>query len=174
MAGCEMQNAKWIAIAAMAENRVIGCQGKIPWHIKEELQFFKKTTLGHVLVMGRKTFESIGRALPGRTTWVLTRSTWTHPEIQVCRSLDEVTAEPGQTIFVAGGGEVYAQALARCDELILTVVRGKPDGEVYFPAFEDGFIRSEKLVEHLEFETWRWLQATRVASSLSDLGLKLA
>lgn len=158
-----MRNAKWVTIAAMAENRVIGAQGKIPWHIKEELQFFKKTTLGHVLVMGRKTFESIGRALPGRITWVLTRSEWTHPEVKVCRSLDEVTASPEQKIFIAGGGEIYAQALAQCEELILTVILGKPEGDVYFPTFEDRFIRSEKLAEHPEFETWRWLQATRVA-----------
>jgi dihydrofolate reductase len=153
---CEMRNAKWIAIAAMAENRVIGCQGKIPWHIKEELQFFKKTTLGHVLVMGRKTFESIGRALPGRTTWVLTRSDWTHPEVQVCRSLDEVTNELGQPIFVAGGGEIYRVGLSRCAELILTVVKGAPEGDVFFPEFEAEFVRTEKLAEHAQFETWLW------------------
>ena len=90
------------AIAAMSENRVIGRGKEIPWHIPEDFKWFKETTMGHVLVMGRLTFESIGKALPGRETLVLSRGNFSHPDVSVIRSLDEVDAHlEGRECFIA-------------------------------------------------------------------------
>ena len=92
------------AIAAMSLNRVIGNGLEIPWHLPEDFKWFKQTTMGQVLVMGRRTFDSIGRALPGRETMVLTRGDFSHPDVTVIRSLDEVAPRlKGRTAFIAGG-----------------------------------------------------------------------
>src|SRR5256884_2246730 len=111
------------AIAAMSENRVIGRGNQIPWHLPEDFEWFKKTTTGNVIVMGRKTFESIGRPLPNRTTIVLSRSGFSYPGVRTVKSLDEITpsAEPGE-VFICGGADVYRQALPLCSELYLTLV----------------------------------------------------
>ena len=91
----------------MARNRVIGHGPEIPWHLPEDFKWFKATTMGQVLVMGRRTFESIGRALPGRKTLVLTRGDFSHPDVTVIRSLDEIAAHlDGRTCFIAGGAQV--------------------------------------------------------------------
>ncbi len=138
------------AIAAMSLNRVIGKGLEIPWHIPEDFKWFKETTMGQVLVMGRRTFDSIGRALPGRETMVLTRGNFTHPEVTVIQSLDEVAPLlEGRTAFVAGGAQIYEQALPFCSDLFLTIVQHEVGGDVFFPAFEDNFeevsvLRAEK------------------------------
>ncbi len=128
--------------AAIAKNGVIGKEGKLPWHLPEDLKRFKKLTLGHVLVMGRKTFDSIGRPLPGRTTVVMTRQAdWeppSGPSPMVLRagSLDEALAKAGAIdpeVFVVGGGEVYAEALPRADAMVLTWVDAEPEGDAFFP-----------------------------------------
>jgi len=106
------------AIAAMSLNRVIGKGLEIPWHIPEDFKWFKEMTMGQVLVMGRRTFDSIGRALPGRETMVLTRGNFIHPEVTVIQSLDEVAPLlAGRTAFVAGGAQIYEQALPFCSDL---------------------------------------------------------
>lgn len=128
------------AIAAMSLNRVIGKGLEIPWYIPEDFKWFKETTMGHVLVMGRRTFDSIGRALPGRETMVLTRGNFIHPEVTVIQSLDEVAPLlEGRTAFVAGGAQIYEQALPFCSDLFLTIVQHEVEGDVFFPAFEDNF-----------------------------------
>ena len=103
------------AIAAMSLNRVIGsAPTRIPWHLPKDFEWFKQTTMGHVLVMGRKTFESIGRPLPGREMIVLTRSAEPIPGVRTIGDLDALDQENdfgGRTIFICGGAEVYAQAL---------------------------------------------------------------
>ncbi len=103
-----------IAIAAMSENRVIGAGGKIPWHVSEDMKFFKRTTLGHVVLMGRKTYESMGKPLPGRENWVVSRS-GEIPGVRMIRDLGEIT-EPtdGRKLFVIGGSQIYEQLLPRC------------------------------------------------------------
>ncbi|MDR2429334.1 MAG: dihydrofolate reductase [Puniceicoccales bacterium] len=134
------------AIAAMAENRVIGRNGALPWHLPEDFRFFKATTMGGVLVMGRKTFESIGRALPGRTTVVLSRQPeLVVPEgVVVAREWGEVWGVgPGRKLFLAGGAELFAQALSWCAGLYLTVVRGALPGDTFFPSFESLFDAGE-------------------------------
>ena len=140
------------AIAAMSENRVIGRGKEIPWHIPEDFKWFKETTMGHVLVMGRRTFESIGKALPGRETMVLTRGEFSHPDVTVIRSLDEVAPRlEGRDGFIAGGAQVYEQALPRCSELFLTLVKREVEGDVFFPEFENYFEEVEVLREEAEF-----------------------
>ena len=123
-----------VAIAAVSENRVIGAGNRIPWHLPEDFRFFKATTMGHVLVMGRKTFESIGRPLPGRETIVLSRSGFAHPGVQTIPSLLDLPAFSGERrVFICGGAEIYRQTLPLCSELYLTHVRRTVDGDAVFP-----------------------------------------
>jgi dihydrofolate reductase len=140
------------AIAAMSLNRVIGNGLKIPWHLPEDFKWFKETTMGEVLVMGRRTFESIGRTLPGRETMVLTRGDFSHPEVTVIRSLDEVAPRlNGRTCFIAGGAQIYEQALPRCSDLWLTIVQREVEGDVFFPEFENQFEEVAVLRAEAEF-----------------------
>ncbi len=128
------------AIAAMSLNRVIGAGNQIPWRLPEDFQWFKQTTMGHVLVMGRKTFESIGKPLPGRETIVLSRSGWSQPGVRTVAGLDEVAPLAlGREVFICGGAEIYQQALPLCAELFLTVVKREVAGDAFFPAFEAQF-----------------------------------
>ena len=129
-------------VAALADNGVIGDRGAIPWHLPEDLAHFKATTLGHTLVMGRATWDSIGRPLPGRTTVVLTRDPAWHAEgALVAHDLDEAlslaAARPGDTMVV-GGGEVYAQAMPVATHQVLTLVHLTPDGDARYPAYDAG------------------------------------
>lgn len=153
------------AIAAMASNRVIGRGSAIPWHLPEDFRWFKRTTMGHVLVMGRRTFESIGRPLPGRTTLVLSRSGWSYPGLRVVPSLEDIgVAAEGGEVFICGGAEVYRQALPFCSDLYLTHVRRGVEGDVCFPPFEDRFQATATLMDTPEFEIihYRNLRPLRV------------
>ena len=129
-----------VLVAAVADNGVIGDRGTIPWRIPGEQAHFKAVTLGHTLVMGRATYDSIGRPLPGRVTVVMTRDpAWTVDGVLVARSLAEAlrTADdlPGD-VMVAGGAQVYAEALPLADEQVLTRVHLEPDGDTRYPAFD--------------------------------------
>ena len=140
------------AIAAMSLNRVIGSGDKIPWHLPEDFRWFKQTTTGHVLVMGRKTFESIGRPLPGRETMVLSRSAFSFPGVTTIRGLDEIAGlAGGRQVFIAGGAQVYQQALPLCSDLFLTLVKREVDGDAFFPTFEDKFELVQQLRDTAEF-----------------------
>ena len=140
------------AIAAMALNRVIGCHNRIPWHLPEDFQWFKRTTMGHVLVMGRRTFESIGRPLPGRTTLVLSRTGFEVPGVRtVSRFADISLEEETAAVFICGGAEVYQTALPFCSDLYLTVVQREVEGDAFFPAFEDRFSFVTEILERPEF-----------------------
>ena len=141
------------AIAAMSLNRVIGNGNQIPWHLPEDFKWFKATTLGHVLVMGRKTFESIGRPLPGRETLVLSRADWCHPGVQTVPSLDAAAALVGdRQAFICGGAQIYTQALPLCSDLFLTLVKREVPGDAFFPAFEDRFELVAELRDTPEFK----------------------
>ena len=170
------------AIAAMSLNRVIGNGSKIPWHLPEDFKWFKQVTMGQVLVMGRKTFESIGKPLPGRETIVLTRGAWSHPGVTAVHDLREVVEwstnpSPGlpatlspsdgerdgvrgalgdRQVFIAGGAEIYRQALPLCDELLLTLVKREVEGDAFFPPFEEQFELVEKIRETPEFDILRY------------------
>jgi dihydrofolate reductase len=143
------------AIAAMSLNRVIGAKNKIPWHLPEDFKGFKKMTTGHVIVMGRKTFESIGKALPNRTTVVLTRRPEPIPAVLTISDLgqlDSLPAAAGRDIFICGGVEVYKQALPLCSDLYLTLVKRDVEGDTFFPAFEDRFELAAEILDSPEFK----------------------
>ena len=124
-------------IVAMAKNRVIGAKGKIPWHLPNELQLFKQVTMGHHIIMGRKTHESIGRLLPGRTTVIVTRQPdYAVPGARIAHTLEQAVAlcAGDSEIFIIGGGELYRAAMPMADRLYLTVVDAEPDGDTQMPA----------------------------------------
>jgi len=129
-----------VLVAAVAENGVIGNGPDIPWRIPGEQAEFKAVTMGHTLVMGRTTFESIGRPLPGRTTIVLTRRPdWTYAGVLVAHDLEAALALAADTpgdVMVAGGGQVYAEAMPHATDQVLTRVHLAPEGEVLYPDFD--------------------------------------
>lgn len=140
------------AIAAMAENRVIGSSNRIPWHLPEDFKWFKRMTTGHVIVMGRKTYESIGKALPNRTTLVLSRSGQPIEGVRVIRSLSELDQlGEEQDIFICGGAQVYAEALPLCSDLYLTHVKRTVDGDIFFPPFEEMFEPVNVITDNPDF-----------------------
>jgi dihydrofolate reductase len=130
-----------VLVAAVARNGVIGNGPDIPWSVPGEQAEFKRLTTGHTLVMGRTTYESIGRPLPGRTTIVLTRDpAWRADGVLVAHSLDEALGMAATTpgdVVVAGGAQVYAEALPVADEQVLTEVPLEPDGDAHYPPFDE-------------------------------------
>jgi dihydrofolate reductase len=123
-------------IAAVGRNGVIGADNDMPWHLPEDFAFFKRTTMGHPMVMGRKTFDSIGRVLPGRRTIVVTRQPdLSHSEVETAHSLSEALSLAGPTdeVFVCGGGQIYAEAMPWAQRLLITEVDQSPEGDVRFP-----------------------------------------
>lgn len=138
-----------IAVAAMAANRVIGAEGKIPWHLPEDLRWFKELTMGGTLLMGRVTYEAIGRPLPGRRTVVLSRQDGlVLPGVEVIRDLSGLRGLGiGGEIFSVGGAEVYRVTLPYCRDLFLTEVLQEVAGDRKFPVFEDLFRFSSVLRE---------------------------
>jgi len=136
------------AIAAMSENRVIGQGNKIPWHLPEDFQWFKKMTTGNVVVMGRRTYESIGKPLPNRQTIVLSRSPLAIPGVRVAAGLAEIPLEQEtREVFICGGAQIYAQALPLCSDLPKRHV----EGDAFFPAFEDRFELVGEILSRDEF-----------------------
>jgi dihydrofolate reductase len=176
------------AIAAMSLNRVIGRDNQIPWHLPEDFKWFKRLTTGHFVLMGRKTFESLGRPLPNRTNIVLTRAprklarnpifapalvgNWTprigrpyqlslermtDRDVWLVRSLPRLLAafdrvKPQRDLFVIGGAQIYAQTLARCTDLYLTVVFREVEGDAFFPDFEQDFVQVDVPLRTADFE----------------------
>ncbi len=140
------------AIAAMSENRVIGQGNTIPWHLPEDFKWFKQTTTGHVIVMGRKTYESIGRLLPNRTTIILSRSDFNVPGAIMLKDLAALQpATAGRETFICGGAEIYRQALPLCSDLYLTLVKRTVEGDAFFPPFEAEFELVETVRDTPEF-----------------------
>jgi dihydrofolate reductase len=134
-------------VAAVAANGVIGAAGGLPWHLPEDFAHFKRLTLGHPMIMGRATYESIGRPLPGRTSIVVTRNPdWTAPSsdsavVEIASSLAAAIERAGELdddVFVVGGGQIYAEALEAgvVDLLCITRVAAAPDGDTTFPAVD--------------------------------------
>jgi dihydrofolate reductase len=143
------------AIVAMTRDRVIGKDNRIPWRLPGEQKWFKEVTMGHPILMGRKTFESIGQPLAGRRNLVVTR-TGTFAGVEVIRELNEFDPRPyeanGREIFVIGGAEVYKSLLDRCETIYVTVVKKEYEGDAHFPEFESRFQISETIRETPEFD----------------------
>ena len=147
------------AIAAMAENRIIGNAGDIPWHLPDDFKWFKKTTMGGILVMGRKTYESIGKALPGRDTYVLSRTPREIPGVHSFTDLEILDhLDTNKTIWIAGGAEIYELMLPRCEELYLSRVHRICEGDTHFPHFEDKFKLIETVLTGNEFDVEHWVR----------------
>ncbi len=132
---------KLTAIVAMSKNRVIGRAGTLPWHYSEDLKFFKRTTLGHPILMGRATFDSIGKPLPGRQNIVLSRTMAPREGVTVIRDVSELAAACPEVaeVFVIGGARVFEELLPRCDGFYLTFIDKDYDGDVLLPPFEHLF-----------------------------------
>lgn len=134
-------------IAAMAENRVIGRDGAIPWDIPDDRRRFRELTMGHPIIMGRKTFESIGRPLPERTNIILThQAEYRREGCCVVHSLADALATAGvaDEVFICGGEELYRLALPLADRIYLTVVHEFCAGDAYFPPIPDEFVETER------------------------------
>ena len=143
---------KLIIIAAIARNRVIGKNGKLPWHIPEDLIRFKQLTTGHTVIMGRRTFDSLDRPFPNRLNIVITSNV-----------LNGITSYPSldfalqalsnkKEVFVIGGGRLFAEALKLADEMRLTLVDRDVDGDTFFPPYED-YLRKNFQLVHQEYNT---------------------
>lgn len=137
------------AIAAMASNRVIGKGGDLPWRIPEDFKYFKDKTMGHIMLMGRKTFDSLGKPLPGRLHVVLTRQKDYAPEgahvfhdindaLDFCR---EQTAKWGEEVFIIGGGDIFRELMPITDRIYLTEIHKEFEGDAYFPEFDRSLFR---------------------------------
>ncbi|MCQ4330133.1 type 3 dihydrofolate reductase [Stutzerimonas stutzeri] len=159
-------------IAALADNRVIGLDNKMPWHLPADLKHFKATTLGKPIIMGRKTWDSLGRPLPGRLNLVVSRQ----PDLQLegaetFTSLDAALARAEQwareqgvdELMLIGGAQLYAQALPQAQRLYLTRIEANPEGDAYFPAYDEAeWERTDSQPHPAEgaapayrFETWQ-------------------
>jgi dihydrofolate reductase len=149
------------AIVAMTPNRVIGKDNQIPWHLPGEQKWFKQITMGHIILMGRKTFESIGRPLPGRRNLVVTRSREIQGVEIVCdlEKFDPSFYEiNGKDLFVIGGAEIYRALLPKCDTIYVTMLKQEFSGDTYFPAFETSFELSEVIRETSAYDVLRYLR----------------
>ena len=141
----------------MASNRVIGQNNRLPWHLPEELQHFRQTTLHQTLLMGRKTFESTGSLpLPQRTTYVLTHQTFSAERVRVITDISQIPATV-EIVWVCGGASIYAQLLPICDELLLSVIFQTYDGDAFFPPFEHLFKKVDVVKKNKIFEIQRWV-----------------
>ncbi|AKD38200.1 dihydrofolate reductase [Pasteurella multocida subsp. multocida OH4807] len=137
-------------IVAMTKNSVIGKDNQMPWHLPADLAWFKQNTTGKPVIMGRKTFESIGRPLPKRTNIVLSRQPYTHPGVIWKESLESAIdyVKDSSEVMLIGGGELFKQYLPQADKLYLTEIQTELEGDTYFPAINwDTW--------HIESETWR-------------------
>jgi len=147
------------AVVAMASNRVIGRDGGLPWHLPGDLRWFKRLTLGHPVLMGRKTMESIGRPLPGRRNLVISRSLSSAPGgFELTASIEEALALVADEAeaSVIGGAEIFRALLPRCSEVLLSYVYHPCEGDTTLPEFESGFNLVEILHHDDDFELRRY------------------
>jgi dihydrofolate reductase len=145
------------AVVAMTPSRVIGKGNALPWHLPEDLKQFKKLTTGHAILMGRKTWESIGRPLPKRRNLVLSRSELDLEGAEVIHCPEDLVGLGLDTeAFVIGGAEVYRLLLPYCRGIYLTQVFKEYDGDVFFPEFDGQFVKGETLFSNEDFETRYW------------------
>ena len=148
-----------IPVVAMASNRVIGRDGDLPWRLSEDLKWFKKLTLGHPIVMGRVTMESIGRPLPGRRNLVISRALETVPEgFERVRSCGEAVSRLAgeEEASIIGGAQIYREMMPLCDEVLLSYVFHPYEGDTTLPPFEDEFEMVELLHRDEDFELRRY------------------
>lgn len=152
-----------ILIAAMSINRVIGLNNTIPWHIKGEQKLFKEHTYGHTVIMGRKTYESIGKPLPGRKNIILTsqKKTVNNQEILIANNIQEALnyCKADNKVFIIGGANIYEQTICMADYIYLSIINRNIDGDSYFPIIDDNFMLISsniiKLSEEITFNIYK-------------------
>lgn len=154
----ETRDGNWTLVVAMSRQGVIGRQGELPWRLRSDLQRFKRLTMGHCLLMGRKTYDSIGRPLPGRQTIVLSRSPLPQLPAGVTAASDlakvDSLVEPGRHVMVVGGAQIYAAALPRCQRIWRTLVLADVAGDVCFP--------------EMDWERWELVQREQISAGPND------
>lgn len=144
-----------ILIAAVADNNVIGNNGKLPWHIPDDFKLFKDNTSGNTVVMGRRTFESIGRPLPNRNNIVVSSTLGEQEGITVCKTLDEALEKARKfekKIFIIGGARMYKEAMPIADKLYISHVSGKYEGDTFFPDIDLDKWRPARIEGHKDFK----------------------
>ena len=155
VAGYHRTGGAMTVIAAMADNRVIGKDNAMPWHVSEDLRHFRKITTGGVLIMGRKTFESIGcKPLRKRPHVIVSRTFPEIPGVDVCRTFEaalEKAGSYGKPVFSAGGAEIYRQSIPIANRMVLSRIKGDYDGDTYFPEFDESEWRLTRKEERDEF-----------------------
>jgi len=141
------------AIVAMSLNRGIGKDNKLPWHLPEDLKWFKKLTTGHVIIMGRKTWESIGKPLPNRESIVVSRGAAINvPGVRTVKSLSEIDpAQDPRDYFIIGGAQLFQEGLPLCSDLFLTLVKREVEADVFLQPFEHQFTLRETIQDTPEF-----------------------
>jgi len=157
---------KIIIIAAIAKNNVIGkSNGEMPWHVKEEFQHFKQTTLGFPVIMGRKTFETLGKPLKGRKNIIVTGNRdfiAEFDETKICHSLGEsidyCKSEKYEKAFIIGGGQIYKQSMLIADEMILSFMKFEAEGEITFPNFKPEIWQLVSTEDREQFEIRRYVK----------------
>jgi dihydrofolate reductase len=149
-------SATYKAVAAMSANRVIGRNGTLPWRLPEDMKFFRTLTTGHPIIMGRKTWDSLGRPLPNRRNIVLSRTMPAVQGAEVVRSLEELDrlALAGD-VYVIGGAEIYRLLMPRCAAVYLTVLETEAEGDAFLPPFEAEFPRMSVIQELEGVAQWR-------------------
>lgn len=156
-----------IIIAAVAKNFVIGKDGKMPWHISEELKHFKKTTLSYPLIMGRKTFYSFGNGKPlkGRLNCVVTRDkelTSDYDEVKIFHSIEDAEnfceGTGAEKCFIIGGAEIYKSVINDCDRLVLSFLKKEHAGDTYFPEIDENLWKIDSVEEHEEFDVYYYVR----------------
>lgn len=150
-----------IIMAAKARNNVIGKDNDLVWHLPADLKYFKQTTKGHTLIMGRKTFESLGNPLPHRDSWIVTRNkNYAHEGITVFNSLESAIKKAEtkglETIFILGGGDIYKQSMDIADKLFITEVHAEFDGDTFFPEIDEKIWKEVSREEHKADEKNRY------------------
>ena len=149
-----MNVSKKIIIVAMTKDRVIGLNGKMPWHISGDLKLFKKLTLGGTVIMGRTTYESMGKPLPKRNNIVVSATAKEIPGVTICPSFEAAVKKAedlGQNIFFIGGASIYKQAMAAADEMHVSWVKQEYPGDTFFPEFDQGLWLEVEKNENPEF-----------------------
>jgi dihydrofolate reductase len=155
-----------IIIVAVARNSVIGRKnGEMPWHVKEEFQHFKNTTLGYPMIMGRKTFETLGKPLKGRENIIVSRNdnlSYEFDEIKIFHSLQEsfdyLKKKNEEKVFIIGGGEIYRQAIGFADELLISFMKFDAEGEVCFPEISNEIWKEETREEREQFKIIKYIR----------------
>jgi dihydrofolate reductase len=157
-----MPSTRFIAVLAMDPNRVIGKDGGLPWHLPEDLKFFKKLTMGRPIIMGRSTFESIGRPLPGRRNIVLSRTLSQDDAPKGIEVVDSVEALSSLDLegdnFVIGGAGVFSLLLPLCEEVVISHVFKEYPGDTFLPPFEDAFQPPQVIETFDDFEPRRYVR----------------